>query len=100
MSAVFPELTALGSIGDAEDVLFASRGTPIEVQLDRQLLTSWLNFANGAIGLGDLVDTDRDKVPDTTFADVMATAEAVRQDAGATASQLEVQKNILERMNR
>lgn len=100
MSAVFSELTALGSIDDATDVLFAPPGSPIEVQLDRLLLTSWLNFANGAIGLDDLVDTDRDRVADTTFADVMSTAEAVRLDAGATASQLEAQKDILDRMNR
>jgi hypothetical protein len=99
MSAVFPELTALGSIGDAADVLFAPPSRPIEAQLDRQLLTSWLNFANGAIGLGDLVDTDGDSVPDMTFADVMTTAEAVRLDVNATAAQLEAQKDILDRLN-
>ena len=100
MSTVFDEATALSTGGDAVAVLFPPPGSPAQVQLDRQLLTSWLNFANGGIGLGDLVDTDRDRVPDTAFADVMATAEAVRLDPGATRQQLQAQKDLLERMNR
>ena len=36
-------------------------------QLDRQLLTAWLNFANGAFEYGELVDTDGNGVGDTAF---------------------------------
>ncbi|HYG57099.1 MAG TPA: hypothetical protein VD902_03425 [Symbiobacteriaceae bacterium] len=47
-------------------------------------MCSWLNFANGAIGYDELMDTDGDGVADTPFYVAMAGAEAVRLDPLAT----------------
>jgi hypothetical protein len=63
--------------------------------LDRELLTVWLNFANGAIEYLELLDTDKDGVGDTLFGDVVAAAEAVRLDAAATDEEIREQTNIL-----
>ena len=100
MSVVFSELRSASGIAEAEDVLFVkgNRGS-MEELLDRQLLAAWLNFANGAVGLTELVDTDGDDLPDTTFWNALQGAEAVRTDAAATRSELEAQKDILELIN-
>jgi len=103
VSLVFSEVRDLsepGAIAKAFDVLSVSQngGSAIQ-QLDRQLLTAWLNFANGAFDLTELVDTDGNGVADTAFAAVMAAAEAVRLDPTATADELHAQRDILERIN-
>lgn len=100
MSLVFDEARDASTIANAVDILFVkqNQGSMTE-SLDQQLLAAWLNFANGAIGLTELVDTDGDTVPDTTFADAITAAEAVRLDPTATRDQLEEQKDILERIN-
>ena len=100
MSTVFHEETDVSTIGQAESVLFGGTAkSDMRKKVDRHLLTAWLNFANGAIGLGTLVDTDGDSVPDTAFGDVLAAAEAVRLNPAATKQQLEAQKDLLERIN-
>ena len=100
MSTVFSEVTDISSIDKAEDVLFVNRNNgSMEEIFDRQLLAAWLNFANGAIGLDELVDTDGDDITDTTFWDALQTAEAVRLDPAATRADLEAQKDILELIN-
>jgi hypothetical protein len=100
MSTVFHEEVDASTIGAARAVLFpgGSKGDP-SVQLDRQLLAAWLNFANGAIGLDTLVDTDGDGVADTTFGTVVAAAEETRLDPGASTTQLVATKDALERIN-
>ena len=67
-------------------------------KLDRELLAAWLNFANGAFDLTELVDTDGNGVGDTPFATVMATAESVRIGPSSDAQKL-AQRNILLRIN-
>lgn len=83
----------------AVDILFVrrNRGSAEEL-LDKQLLAAWLNFANGAIGLADLVDTDGDGSHDSTFAAALLQAEGVRNDPTSTRAQLLAQKDILERI--
>jgi FtsP/CotA-like multicopper oxidase with cupredoxin domain len=100
MSDVFNEVRDAGSIGQAYDNIFVAglRGSMLE-QLDRQLLTAWLNYANGGVELTELLDTDADGVADTTFAAVMATAEAVRLDSTSTTAELQEQRNLLEAIN-
>lgn len=100
MSLVFHEARALSTLQDARDVLRVNgnHGTMAEL-LDQQLLAAWLNFANGAVGYTELVDTDGDLIPDTPFHLALAAAEAVRLDPLATEAQLEVQKDMLERFN-
>ncbi len=67
--------------------------------MDVQLLAAWLNFADGRVGLADLVDTDFNHVVDTPFGVAIAHAEAVRANPSSTRAQLERQKDILEGIN-
>ena len=99
MSAVFGERTAAGTFAQAEDVLFVNKTSSMTELFDQQLLAAWLNFADGAIPLDRLVDTNGDKVGDMTFLDAVVAAERVRLDPGATRLQLEAQKILLERIN-
>jgi hypothetical protein len=100
MSTVFDELRNASTLALAFGVLNVSQngGTMSEI-FDRQLLAAWLNFANGSIAYAQLVDTNGDGTPDTTFAAAIAAAEAVRTNPASTTVQLEAQKNILERLN-
>lgn len=100
VSNVFDEARDASTIAKAYDVLFVgqNRGSTSQ-KFDRALLTVWLNFANGAIGYGDLVDTDKNGVPDTPFADAVADAEAVRLDPAATPKQVEAQRKRLLAIN-
>ena len=67
-------------------------------KLDRELLAAWLNFANGAFDLTELVDTDGNGTADTAFSAVMATAESVRIGPSTNAQML-AQRDILQRIN-
>jgi hypothetical protein len=100
MSTVFNEVRNAATVAAAFDVLKVSQKveTAIE-QLDRQLLTAWLNFANGAFDYTELVDTDGNGSADTQFATVMATAEATRLNPASTDAQLRAQRDILQRIN-
>jgi hypothetical protein len=101
MSEVFDEArSGTGSFDEAVGVLHTggSQGD-LSQELDQQLLAAWLNFANGAFGWTDLVDTTGDGVPDTPFSTAVATAEQVRLDPGAAREELEEQKNVLEAVN-
>jgi hypothetical protein len=92
--------TALSTAAHAFDVMTLSKNGGSSLQkLDRQLLTTWLNFANGSLGLAALVDTNSDTVPDTALATVLATAESVRLNPASTSAQLLAQANLLERIN-
>jgi hypothetical protein len=97
VSNVFDEETNTSTIQKARNVL--KKTHPMESALDRQLLAAWLNFANGAIGLDELVDTDFDSIADTVFYNALMAAETVRLDAGATHAELEAQKDMVESIN-
>lgn len=95
-STVFNDLRDASTVELAMDVLNTSRNDGSEAEkLDRELLVAWLNFANAAFDLGDLVDTDFDLVPDTPFGAALANAEAVRSDPSATMGQLQMQREIV-----
>jgi hypothetical protein len=97
---VFSELTDADSIEDAKEVMDPSHSDgEMTVQFDRQLLALWLNFANGAVDYGELVDTDFDYVPDTPLLGVLCAAEAARLDPTTLDSVLEDWKDILEHIN-
>lgn len=100
MSLVFDEVTDASTLELAFDVLVVKQndGSMLEI-FDRQLLAVWLNFANGTIGLDELIDSDGDGVVDTSFHDIVDTAEAVRLNPGSAAAEIEEQKDILERIN-
>ncbi len=100
MSTVFSEEVNASTIDDAEDVLDPSHsnGDPL-VQFDRQLLTVWLNFANGALEYDDLVDTDSDHEPDTELITFLCAAEAARLDPSTTDAEIRSLKNLLNKIN-
>ena len=99
MSVVFNEVRNAATIPAALAVLSAGSKTTMKEQFDRQLLAVWLNFANGSIDYGTLVDTNRDHVGDTPFSTVVANAEAIRVNSSSTDAQIEAQKDLLERIN-
>jgi M6 family metalloprotease-like protein len=82
VSTVFDEKRDASTIEQAHDVLFLkqNKGSP-EEQFDRELLTVWLNFANGAIEYDELLG--------------VATAETVRLDPSTTKKEIKEQTNIL-----
>jgi hypothetical protein len=87
MSKVFNEKRDASTIEKAHDVLFLKQnGGSVAEQFDRELLTVWLNFANGAIELTDLRD-------------IVATAERVRLDPKATDKKIREQTKILHQIN-
>jgi len=72
-----------------------------EEKLDKELLSAWLNFANGAFGFGELVvDTDHDHVPDLAFSDAVASAEVVRANPASTKDELHDSRKLLEKVNK
>jgi hypothetical protein len=83
----------------AQAILF-DQGGPVSKrdQLDRDLLTAWLNFANGAVAWNEQVDTGTGP-PVTTFHQAMQTAESVRLDPNATPAQIDDQRAIVQRIN-
>jgi FtsP/CotA-like multicopper oxidase with cupredoxin domain len=100
LSTVFSETTALVTFANAYTVIYLGNasGTPIQ-QLERQILVAWLNFANGAVEYNELIDTNKNGIPDTAFSTVMATAESVRLNPASTKKQLQDQANILKLVN-
>lgn len=99
-STVFNETRAADTIPTAyNDIFVKGLKGDMRQQLDRQLLAAWINFANGGVELNELLDTDNNGSLDTTFANVMATAEAVRNNLASTKTQLQAQRDILMRIN-
>lgn len=99
VSTVFNEHRDASTASAAHLVLFEKKlAVTKHDTLDRLLLTAWLNFANGAVGWSELVDTDGDAVVDTAFAVAMATAETVRLDTSATSEQIDEQRTIVQRI--
>jgi subtilisin family serine protease len=98
MSTVFSEVRSLNTVAQAYDVMALGGVSGEAEKLDRQLLAAWLNFANGAFGYDELVDTDGGAA-DTAFNVVMAAAEAVRTNPASTEAQLRDQRQILEHVN-
>jgi len=95
-STVFSEARDASTIQAAHDVLFLRQNQGSEAeQLDRELITIWLNLANGALDYNQLVDTNKDGVADTELWAVIATAESVRLNPAAIDKELREQTQIL-----
>ena len=92
MSRVFVDQT----FAQAYDVLDTRATSDINQLFDQQLLAAWLNFANGAIEWNRLVDTNRDRTPDTPFLTAMEAAENLRLNPATTRAQLDAMLRILE----
>lgn len=100
-SAVFDEERPLATRTEAQDVLHPTGPQPQHIRMfDRELLAAWLNLANGAVDFGELVvDTDGDGIPDTTFGDAVAAAEAVRLDPLSSSAEVNEQRALLHQIN-
>ena len=101
-STVFDEAVPLTTLADANAVLQPGGSANAHlVHLDRELLTAWLNFANGVFGYNEaVVDTNNDHVPDLAFSAAMAAAEAVRLNPAASTKDLLDQRKIVQEVNR
>ncbi|MFC1919068.1 NosD domain-containing protein [Chloroflexota bacterium] len=97
-SKVFNEEVPLGTLEDAESLLWLKKASMRERAV-QQLLASWLNFANGAVNMGDMVDTDYDGITDTMFEDAIWTAEEILRNPDASDNQLELAKDICDSIN-
>ena len=102
LSDIFSEVRDASTVPIAYNGIFVAglHGNMSE-QLDRQLLTAWINFANGGVEYNEMLDTDNDKQKtlDTSFINVMTNAELVRANPASTKSQLQAQRDILTRIN-
>ena len=100
VSAVFHDIRDASTFPLARSVLF-TQGSSVSKrdQLDRDLLTAWLNFANGSVAWDELVDTDQDGTTDTIFHVALETAEAVRVDPTSTNAEFDVQRAIVQSIN-
>ena len=98
-SLIFDEQESLSTLQDARDVLKVGQKTTHHEQLLRQILASWLNFANGSIAIDELVDTDADNVPDSVFSGVISDAEAVFLNPASTIEELSEQIAMLDSVN-
>jgi len=100
VSKVFNEVRDVATFQKAQTLLFSSgKSVTKRDQLERDLLTAWLNFANGAVGWNELVDTNADGVADTQFHVAMQTAESVRLSPAPTPAQLDAQRAKLQSIN-
>jgi hypothetical protein len=96
---VFGEATDASTLAAAGDVLTLRLLPTARQQFGREALAAWLNFAHGAFGLNDAVDTDCNLVADGTFITVMRNAEAVRLNPASTDSAIRAQAALLGRLN-
>ncbi len=100
LSTVFGERRDAATIRAAHDDIFvAGLNGDMSEQLDRQLLTAWVNFANGGVEYAEQLDTDGNRILDTPFSTVMARAEQVRTDPASSRQQLQQQRDVLRRVN-
>ena len=98
VSTVFSEARDASTIRAGYEVLFLKENGGSEIEkLDRELMTAWLNFANGAFEYDQLFDPDHDGVF-TPFSEIMAQAEAVRLSTTSTLKELREQRKILQQL--
>jgi len=88
MSEVFDEPIS------AENLLWLKKAS-MEERAKQQLLASWLNFANGAVGVDDMVDTNYDGIGDMKFKEAVKLAEDILINGG----DYEQAKNICDSIN-
>lgn len=92
--------TVYGPLTRTQAYAVLANGSPEPRKLlSQQLLSAWLNFANGSYDLTTRVDTDGDWLPDSAFGAAMAAAEAVYNNPAATRLQLQKQVDTLLRFN-
>ena len=100
VSAVFSEARDASTIAAAWAVLNLPHngGSELE-QLDRELMVAWLNFASGAMGYTQLVDTNADGAADTPLNVVMQAAEAARLNPSSSPGTLRAYTQLVHQIS-
>jgi hypothetical protein len=96
-SAVFSEQVPASTLEEAREVW--ERDASMRDLSQSQLLAAWLNFAHGAVGWDELIDTDGDEAADTPFYQVVSAAETILLNDEATHLELEQAKDLAEAVN-
>jgi len=96
-SMVFSENYTL-TLESAYDLLW-SHDSSMRTRALKQCLASWLNWANGAVTMSQIVDTDYNGIPDMTFGNAMAIVENILRDPSSSWGDLEYAKNICDSIN-
>jgi hypothetical protein len=96
-SRVFSENYTL-TMESAYDLLW-SHDSSMRTRALKQCLASWLNWADGATTMTQMVDTNYDGVPDMTFGDAMTIVEDIVRDPNSSWSDLEYAKDICDSIN-
>jgi photosystem II stability/assembly factor-like uncharacterized protein len=100
VSKVFHEVRDVSTFAKAQKLLFTqAKSVSKRDQLDRDMLTAWLNFANGAVGWAELIDTNGDGVVDTPYFQAMYTAEGVRLNPASSGADYDRQRLIMQRIS-
>ena len=92
LSKVFNEAHDASTLALAAGVL---KPPSANDHFDRRLMTTWLNIVNGAVEYTAFVDTNGDKVPDTSVGAALTSIEAIRLTPGVTKTQLLAQIQLL-----
>jgi len=96
-SRVFSENYTL-TLQSAYDLLW-SHDSSMRTKALKQCLASWLNWANDAVTMSQMVDTDYNGVPDMTFGAAMTIVEDILRDPTSSLSDLEYGKDICDSIN-
>ena len=96
LSKVFNEAHDASTLALAAGVLKPPSANEKDLDhFDRRLMTTWLNIVNGAVEYTAFVDTNGDKVPDTSVGAALTSIEAIRLTPGVTKTQLLAQIQVL-----
>jgi len=96
-STVFSENYTL-TMNSAYDLLW-NHDSSMRTRALKQCLASWLNWADGATTMTQMVDTNYDGIPDMTFGDAMEIVEDILRDSNSSWEDLEYAKNICDSIN-
>lgn len=96
-STVFSENYTL-TLESAYDLLW-SHDSSMRTKALKQCLASWLNWANGATTMTQMVDTNYNGVPDMTFGNAMTIVENILRNPTSSSSDLEHAKDICDSIN-
>ncbi|MEF8979215.1 MAG: PKD domain-containing protein [Haloarculaceae archaeon] len=103
-SGVFSEQASADTPADARAVFGTSSGggqggVEVRGRARGETLAAWLNFASGAVGWNERIDTDGDGEAETPFNEVMTEVESVLRDPDATQEEVEQARDIAESVN-
>jgi len=96
-STVFSENYTL-TLESAYDLLW-SNDSSMYTRALKQCLACWLNWADNATTMSQMVDTDYDSVTDMTFGDAMTIVEDILRNPNSTWQDLEYAKDICDSIN-